>query len=73
MTKLTPIKQTEFINRLKRFGYNGPYAGGKHLYMIKGKLRLTIPNSHKKEIGIDLLSRILKQAGISKKDWISSK
>ena len=73
MTKLTPIKRTELINRLKRFGYNGPYAGGKHLYMIKGKLRITIPNPHKKEIGIDLLSRILRQAGISKKDWISSK
>lgn len=72
MPKLTAVKRTKFINRLKRFGFNGPYAGGKHLYMIKNKLRLTIPNPHRKEIGVDLLSRILKQAGISKQDWIGS-
>jgi len=60
LPKLTPIKNSEFISRLKQFGFEGPYAGGKHLYMIKGNLRLTIPNPHKKEIGVDLLRRISK-------------
>jgi UDP-N-acetylmuramyl pentapeptide synthase len=32
-------------------------------------LRLTIPNPHQGEIGKDLLSRILKQAGISREEW----
>ena len=38
--------------------------------MINRDLRLTIPNPHKKEIGVDLLARILRQAGISKDEWL---
>lgn len=71
MTQLKPISREKLIRKLKIFGFEGPFAGGKHLFMIKGNLRLTIPNPHKKEIGVDLLSRILKQAGISKEEWIN--
>ncbi len=73
MPKLTPVSHQEFVGRLKKLGFDGPYAGGKHLYMVRGNLVLTIPNPHRKEIGVDLLSRILKQAGISPKDWTGSK
>jgi hypothetical protein len=38
--------------------------------MIKGNLRLTIPNPHREKIGIDLLMRILRQAGIRKEEWV---
>jgi hypothetical protein len=37
--------------------------------MIKGDLVLTILNPHKKEISVDLLSRILKQADIKRQEW----
>jgi len=37
--------------------------------MVKGNLVLTIPNPHKKEIGTDLLMRILRQANIEKEEW----
>jgi predicted RNA binding protein YcfA (HicA-like mRNA interferase family) len=37
--------------------------------MIKENIRLTLPNPHRKEIGVALLKRILKQAGISDKEW----
>ncbi len=40
--------------------------------MIKRDLILTIPNPHRKDISIDLLTRILKQAGISKEEWIKA-
>jgi hypothetical protein len=46
-------------------------GGGKHLFMIKGTLRLTIPNPHKEAIGSDLLVRILRQADISREEWIN--
>ena len=68
MPKLSPVSYTELISKLKKFGFDGPYSGGKHLYMIKGNLRLTVPNPHKKEIGLDLLVRILRQAGIKRED-----
>jgi len=70
VAQLHPISTRELIKKLKKFGFDGPYAGGKHRFMIKDNLRLTIPNPHRQEIGIDLLSRILKQAGITKKEWI---
>ena len=70
MSKLRPISHKEFINRLKLFGFMGPYAGGKHLYMVKGEVRLTVPNPHTKEIGVDLLKRLLSQAEFSREEWI---
>jgi len=37
--------------------------------MIKGDLRLTIPNPHRQDIGVDLLTRILRQGGIQRDEW----
>ncbi len=54
---------------MKAFGFEGPYQEGKHPYMVKGNITVTIPNPHRKEIGVDLLRRVLKQAGISRKEW----
>jgi predicted RNA binding protein YcfA (HicA-like mRNA interferase family) len=70
LPKLKPISYNELVKGLKSFGFEGPLPGGKHLYMIKGKLRLTIPNPHRQEIGIDLLMRIFRQAGITKEEWV---
>ena len=71
MARLNPVSSAELVKKLKKFGFDGPYSGGKHLYMIKDDIRLTIPNPHKKEIGIDLLTRLLKQAGIEKEKWLN--
>ena len=69
MPKLGPVSNNELIRRLKILGFEGPYSGGKHLYMLKGNLRLTIPNPHKQKVGVDLLTRILRQAGIKREEW----
>jgi predicted RNA binding protein YcfA (HicA-like mRNA interferase family) len=61
-SKLSPVSWTELVKRLRQLGFDGPYQGGKHPYMINDNLVLTIPNPHRKEISVDLLSRILKQA-----------
>jgi hypothetical protein len=39
--------------------------------MIRGSLVLTVPNPHRREIGTDLLVRILAQAGISREEWLA--
>lgn len=70
MSKLRAISHTELIRGLRAFGFEGPWSGGKHLYMLKGSLRLTLPSPHKQKIGVDLLMRILRQAGISREEWI---
>jgi len=60
MGKLKPISHKELVRKLRKLGFDGPYSGGKHLFMIKGNLTLTIPNPHRKDISVELLKRILK-------------
>jgi len=69
MAGTSPIKRKDLIALLKKAGFEGPYSGGKHQFMIKGNLRLTIPNSHQSDIGSNLLSKITKQAGLTKDEW----
>lgn len=73
MDKLIPVSRKKLVKKLKTFEFEGPYKGGKHAYMVKANLVLTIPNPHQKEIGVDLLSRILKQAKIRREKWVEEK
>ncbi len=69
MPRLGPIKRDDLIRYLKELGFAGPYSGARHQFMIKNGLRLRIPNPHHGDIGRELLSRILRQAGISSANW----
>jgi predicted RNA binding protein YcfA (HicA-like mRNA interferase family) len=69
VAKLSPISWSNLVKKLKKFGFDGPYRGGKHPYMVKGDLVLTLPNPHRKEISADLLIRILRQANIERNHW----
>jgi predicted RNA binding protein YcfA (HicA-like mRNA interferase family) len=69
MPAIRPIKQKKLIRFLRKLDFIGPYSGGKHQFMVKGELRIRIPNPHKKDIGINLLRLILKEAEISKETW----
>jgi predicted RNA binding protein YcfA (HicA-like mRNA interferase family) len=69
MSPLGPIPRQDLIRRLREMGFDGPYSGGKHSFMVKGEVRLTIPNPHQGDIGRELLARILRQAGISRQQW----
>ena len=55
------IKRKDLVGALKQAGFDGPHAGGKHEFMVRENLRLTLPNPHQREIGKDLLSRILQR------------
>jgi predicted RNA binding protein YcfA (HicA-like mRNA interferase family) len=72
MPRLTPISRRELVRRLQALGFSGPYVGGRHEFMLKGELRLILPNPHRGEIGVDLLSRLLRQAGITREAWEAS-
>ena len=69
MPRLGPIKRQDLIRYLKQLGFEGPYSGGKHPFMLKGDRTLRIPNPHRSEIGVSLLTRILRQSGIEKSEW----
>lgn len=63
------IKRQELIRYFKQIGFDGPYPGGKHQYMLKEQLKVWIPNPHGGDISKSLLSRILRQANISREQW----
>lgn len=68
MLKATSLRQ--LIKRLKLLGFNGPFSGTKHQFMIKGELKIRVPSPHhKKDISPALLNEILKQIEISKEQW----
>ena len=69
MPNLGPICRRELIQCLRRVGFEGPYSGGKHQFMMRGDVTIGVPNPHQGDISVSLLSRILRQAGVSKDDW----
>jgi len=73
MPKLKPVSLRVFIARMRKFGFDGPYQEGKHPYMIKGSITLTVPNPHDTDISTDLLVRLLHQAGITRAQWLDTK
>lgn len=71
MPRLGPVRRTALLFYLRRLGFDGPHSGGKHQFMLRGSLRLRIPNPHQGDISRDLLERILRQANISRAEWES--
>jgi predicted RNA binding protein YcfA (HicA-like mRNA interferase family) len=65
------ISRKELIRKFRALGYQGPFSGGKHQFMIKEKQKIRIPNPHAGDIGINLLREILRQARISLQEWDS--
>ena len=62
-------KRRDLIAGPRRLGFTGPSSGGKHEFMVRDQLVLTIPNPHGGDIAVGLLSVILRQAGVSRKEW----
>ncbi|MXX14299.1 MAG: type II toxin-antitoxin system HicA family toxin [Gemmatimonadetes bacterium] len=69
MPKFGPISRRDLIRYLRQLGFEGPYPGGKHHYMIRETIRLAIPNPHQGDIGRGLLHRLLQQANVSREIW----
>jgi hypothetical protein len=67
--RLRPVGRRELIGRLIELGFDGPFSGGRHEFMLRGERRLILPNPHRSEISVDLLQRLLKQAGVSRREW----
>jgi predicted RNA binding protein YcfA (HicA-like mRNA interferase family) len=69
LPKLAPLSWRELVKRLRELGFEGPLEGGKHPYMIRGDIVVTLPNPHRGDISVDLLWRILQRAGVTREEW----
>jgi predicted RNA binding protein YcfA (HicA-like mRNA interferase family) len=70
MSRLTPVSRNYLVKRLRELGFDGPYAGGRHPQMRRGDVTVIIPNPHESDISVGLLARLLRQAGVSREEWL---
>lgn len=45
MSGWRPLKRRDFIRKLRRLGFEGPFSGTRHQFMAFGPQRQTIPSN----------------------------
>ncbi len=45
MSQWRPCKRRFFVRKLRKLGFDGPYSGAKHQFMVYDNHRLTIPSN----------------------------
>ncbi len=45
MSRWTPCKRGDFIRKLHRLGFDGPFSGTRHQFMVFSQKRLAIPSN----------------------------
>ena len=45
MSRWTPCKQSDFTRRLRALGFDGPFSGGRHSFLLYQDRRLAIPSN----------------------------
>ncbi len=73
MTQWAPCKRRDFIKRLRNLGFDGPYSGTRHQFMIYKTYRLAITSN--REYSVPQLKMMLNEIEkivdkkISANDW----
>lgn len=62
MSRWTPCKRREFIRRLRTFGFDGPFSGTRHQFLVYQENRLTIPSTE--EYSVPQLRMMLREVGV---------
>ncbi len=45
MSRWTPCKRSDFVRRLYKLGFEGPFSGTRHQFMVYQEHRLAIPSN----------------------------
>lgn len=62
MSRWTPCKRSEFIRRLRKLGFEGPYSGTRHQFMVHQQYRLAIPSNH--EYSVTQLRMMIREVEV---------
>ena len=75
MSQWKRCKRLDFIRRLRKLGFDGPYSGTRHQFMIYQKHRLAIPTNSEYSVSqLQMMLHEVKQIinrGISAEDWVN--
>jgi len=75
VSRWTPCKRAEFIRKLRRLGFDGPFSGTRHQFVVFGQKRLAIPSNP--EYSIPQLRMLIREAeavlgrNITLEEWSS--
>ncbi len=59
----------DLLRYLKQLGFEGPISGGKHEFVLKGTLVVTIPNPHGSDIEKSCLGNFCARPEVDRKEW----
>ncbi len=59
MNRWTPCKRRVFISRLRALGFDGPWAGSRHQFMLREGHRLALPSND--EYSVPQLRMMLRE------------
>lgn len=45
MSRWTPCKRRDFVQKLRQLGFEGPFSGTRHQFMAYARYRLAIPSN----------------------------
>ena len=75
MDRMAPISRKELTRRLKKLGFDGPFHGSKHDFMVRhaDEYRLPLPRKDAKsrEVGVSLQKRITKEIAVTREQWMA--
>ena len=75
MSRSIPCKRRDFIKKSRQLGFDGPFSGTRHQFMVFGENRLTIPSNDEYSVAqlrmmIREVEEIIDRA-ISLDEWIA--
>ena len=72
MPKLNPEKFRTVIQKLQQLGFEGPFGGGRHLFMRhpETKVKIPVPVHSGRDLPIGTLRAIIRETGITVEEWL---
>lgn len=59
MSRWQPCKRRDFVARLRSIGFDGPYSGTRHQFMLYDQRRLAVPSNT--EFSIPQLRMLIRE------------
>jgi len=60
VSRWTPCKRNEFVRKLRKLGFDGPFPGTRHHFLVFTQKRLAVPSNT--EYSVPQLRMLLREA-----------
>jgi len=73
VSRWTPCKRNDFVRKRRHLGFDGPFVGTRHQFMVFSERRLAIPSNS--EYSVPQLRMMIREVegilgrGVSSEEW----